>query len=176
MACRIFTLLSIGLLVPLWGWSNSFDHLTVEDGLASNHVYNIHQDHLGFMWSGTTRGLVRWDGTSCRVFRHHPDDSTLLSFDEVRCIYEDSLRNLWIGTANGLNRLNLATERITRYYFRDDVAGSKTLFDILPETDSTLWIATTGGLVFFNCRTGEHERFVYRDEKNVVVWQRIVLL
>ena len=101
-----------------------FDHLTVDDGLSSNHVFCIHQDSLGFMWFGTTRGLNRWNGTDFRIFRHDPLDSNSLSNDEVKCIFQDDSRYLWIATTNGLNKLNQETEQLTPYFFNDDSASS----------------------------------------------------
>ncbi|MFO8022763.1 MAG: two-component regulator propeller domain-containing protein, partial [Perlabentimonas sp.] len=41
-----------------------FDRITVEEGLSQGTVYDIHQDHKGFMWFGTEDGLNRYDGYS----------------------------------------------------------------------------------------------------------------
>ncbi|MGD1845251.1 MAG: histidine kinase [Salibacteraceae bacterium] len=41
---------------------------TMEDGLPSSTVYGITQDHDGFIWLGTSRGLVRFDGRQFRVW------------------------------------------------------------------------------------------------------------
>ncbi|WP_421878061.1 two-component regulator propeller domain-containing protein [Marinoscillum sp.] len=35
---------------------------TTRDGLASNTVYAVAQDNLGYIWFGTSRGLSRFDG------------------------------------------------------------------------------------------------------------------
>ena len=34
-----------------------FEHLTVKDGLPENRITTILQDHLGYMWFGTTRRI-----------------------------------------------------------------------------------------------------------------------
>ena len=37
-------------------------HLTQDDGLANNTVFNVHQDKRGFLWIGTDVGISRYDG------------------------------------------------------------------------------------------------------------------
>ena len=37
-------------------------HYDVESGLPSNEVYSLKIDSKGFLWIGTSAGLVRYDG------------------------------------------------------------------------------------------------------------------
>ena len=46
----------------------SFSHYTTENGLPSNNVRDIVQDDEGYMWFATDGGLVRFDGSSSKVF------------------------------------------------------------------------------------------------------------
>lgn len=41
---------------------------TTEDGLPSNHVYDIRQDSEGYMWFATNRGLAKFDGSNFKIF------------------------------------------------------------------------------------------------------------
>jgi ligand-binding sensor domain-containing protein len=94
----------------------TFRHLTTEQGLSSNNVTAIFKDSKGFVWIGTKDGLNRFDGYSCKIFRHDPGDSTSLSGNNITCINEDNQGNLLIGTLDeGLNRFDFATERFTRF-------------------------------------------------------------
>ncbi len=45
-----------------------FTHITTDAGLPSNCVRAIVQDEDGFIWFGSDGGLVRYDGTSPKVF------------------------------------------------------------------------------------------------------------
>lgn len=48
-----------------------FEHylsFTAKDGLPSNNIYQILEDRDGFIWLGTNRGVVRYDGQNFRVF------------------------------------------------------------------------------------------------------------
>ena len=41
-------------------------HYNVENGLPSNVVYQLFRDHNGFMWFGTDKGVVRYNGNKIR--------------------------------------------------------------------------------------------------------------
>ena len=43
---------------------NQFEvhHLTHENGLANNTLFEIYQDKKGFLWLGTDVGITRYDG------------------------------------------------------------------------------------------------------------------
>ena len=43
-------------------YQSEIQHLTQEDGLANNTLYNIYQDKNGFIWLGTDVGISRYDG------------------------------------------------------------------------------------------------------------------
>ncbi|HSN16736.1 MAG TPA: two-component regulator propeller domain-containing protein, partial [Gammaproteobacteria bacterium] len=45
-----------------------FRHLTMEDGLSNNEVYDIAQDKKGYIWLATADGLDRYDGYGFTVF------------------------------------------------------------------------------------------------------------
>lgn len=49
-------------------------YLSVNNGLTSNHVRSIVQDSRGYIWMGTTNGLIRYDGYTPVVIA--PDEGT----------------------------------------------------------------------------------------------------
>ena len=57
----------------------SFDHLTVEEGLAESTVLAVTQDAEGFMWFGTREGLNRYDARKMRIYRNDPQEPASLS-------------------------------------------------------------------------------------------------
>lgn len=80
-------------------------------------IYSLLQDSKGFMWFGTSLGLVRYDGYTFTTYTHQPDDSTTLSDSFIREIAEDREGFLWVSTLNGgLNRFNPATAKAMRLY------------------------------------------------------------
>ena len=52
-------------------WSvgaQGYKHYTIENGLPSNLVYKIIQDHRGFIWIATDKGISQFDGKNFRTF------------------------------------------------------------------------------------------------------------
>lgn len=97
--CLIILLLSIFL-----GTSAqqrlSFEHLTVEDGLANNSVRAVFQDREGYLWFGTLNGLSRYDGQQFKTFTFTSGDSTSISGHKIRDIFQDGAGYLWVTTYN----------------------------------------------------------------------------
>jgi hypothetical protein len=53
-----------------------FEHLTIQDGLPGTGAQFIMQDHFGYLWIGTSNGLVRYDGYDMKVYQ--PDLPTYI--------------------------------------------------------------------------------------------------
>jgi len=83
-----------------------FYHISPDDGLSQATVYDIIQDHDGYIWIGTAEGLNRYNGRSFDVFLNNPSDSNSLSYDYIDKLYVDDQNNLLIGTLSGLNIYN----------------------------------------------------------------------
>lgn len=70
----------------------SYHQYTIKDGLAAETVYDITQDHQGFLWIGTEAGLSRFDG---RNFKKFTTTDGLPSGEIFGC-REDAQHRLWI--------------------------------------------------------------------------------
>ncbi|MEL7341572.1 MAG: two-component regulator propeller domain-containing protein, partial [Bacteroidota bacterium] len=57
---------------PVWGQSYWLRQFGPQQGLASNTIYKIAQDELGFLWLATDYGLARYDGQQFEYYSH-PD-------------------------------------------------------------------------------------------------------
>ncbi len=86
-------------LVPLASWAQDpiHRHYTVADGLPSNTVYGVMQDHRGFIWFGTDAGASRFDG---RHFVNYGQREGLPDEEVLQC-YEDRNHRLWLLLLNG---------------------------------------------------------------------------
>src|SRR5665647_3922591 len=71
MLNRLILTASICLLqfAQLYSQTPSYYHYTSSDGLASSSVYQIIQDHNGFVWFATINGMSRFDGKNFTTFR-----------------------------------------------------------------------------------------------------------
>ncbi|MEL6593497.1 MAG: two-component regulator propeller domain-containing protein, partial [Bacteroidota bacterium] len=57
---------------PVWGQSYWLRQFGPQQGLASNTIYRIAQDELGFLWLATDYGLAQYDGQRFEYYSH-PD-------------------------------------------------------------------------------------------------------
>jgi len=72
-------------------WSN-------EEGLPQSSVISVIQSRDGYLWLGTLKGLVRFDGNKFSVFNGFSNPG--LNSDQIVFLFEDSQTNLWVGTDN----------------------------------------------------------------------------
>ena len=124
---------------------NQFEvhHLTHENGLANNTLFDIYQDKKGFLWLGTDVGITRYDGV-----HFHNYDLPATGTRAVRRICEveqDSL--LWI-KKNGLKEITCFDKR-TGLYIPLESTESNLLMDItdICVADSALYAITSKGIV-----------------------------
>ena len=82
---------------PLLAQSPSYVQYTVNNGLASNVVYQVYQDRQGFIWFATEAGVNRFDGFSFQTYTHNSG----LADSEVFFIQEDSKDRMWFLSFNG---------------------------------------------------------------------------
>lgn len=129
------------------GKTEQFHSITTLNGLPSNKVLDILQDHYGLMWFATTQGLASYDGNHFQLYQHNDNDSLSLSDNIVTALTEDKDGNLWVGTKNGLNRYDRIKENFVRYLPSTHTEGLKNASIKALHTDSEgiLWIETAEG-------------------------------
>jgi len=148
-----------------------FEHLTAADGLPENNVTAVLQDRLGFLWIGTSNGLVRWDGYTFVTYKPDPDDPGSPVGRHVTVLYEDSAGELWIGFhRGGLARYDRAGDRFEAIV-HDPEDPASLAFDavtaILEDRDGNFWVgtgdpeapATGGGLARLDRATGRFTHY-----------------
>ncbi len=146
----------------------AFKHVSRGDVFSQRSISSILQDHIGFMWFGTSDGLNRYDGYGFEFYRPSIKDSTSLSDGFVNCLFEDHSDQLWVGTGNGLNLYSSKTKTFT--VFRNDPRNpfslaNNTVFSIYEDHSNRLWIGTEkGGLNIYDPQTKKFT--VYRNNPN----------
>lgn len=105
LTCSVL-LVSYFWILPIFAQEKGyFQSISMEDGLSSDDVLCLFEDHKGFIWIGTTNGLNRFDGYQMVVFKDRPSQEKSLRGNWVNCIFEDSKNRLWVGTDKGVNLL-----------------------------------------------------------------------
>ncbi|MCB0283183.1 MAG: response regulator [Calditrichaeota bacterium] len=145
----------------LYAQTNTFNFLKLEKPISQNTGVCIFQDHMGFIWIGTTNGLNRYDGSKVVIYENDPADSTSISDNYIRKIAEDNKGNLWIATENGLNKYDRLHDRFIRYFSSAEDPHSllnNNISDVLVDNAGKVWVAATD-LHLFNPKTDNFERF-----------------
>ncbi len=76
--------------------------LTDKDGLPSNHIFMLHYLQ-GFLWIGTSRGLVKYDLTTKKMITYTRADG--LFADSVFSMDTQTDGSLWIGSFGGVSHI-----------------------------------------------------------------------
>ncbi|MDE6768773.1 MAG: hypothetical protein K2J78_03495, partial [Muribaculaceae bacterium] len=82
---------------------------TAPEAVASDYT-SFCQDHDGFLWVGTDRGLLRFEGNSYDTYSSNPSVEGSISDNRVLDLLCDSKGRVWAATANGLNLYDAATD------------------------------------------------------------------
>ncbi|WP_452219994.1 two-component regulator propeller domain-containing protein [Lacinutrix salivirga] len=109
---------------------------TIEDGLPQSQVYDLVQDHNGYLWLGTQGGgLARFDG---KIFKVWNESDGLLS-NYIKALYSKK-DTLFIGTKRGLSI------KIKEAFFSSETPQ---IHQIL-EHNNTIFLATQQGVYSLN--------------------------
>ncbi len=123
------------------------------------------QDSEGFIWIGTSDGLVRYDAYDMKFYKSTDYD---LSSDSITSIIEDDEGYLWLGTFEGLNRFDKKTETFTVYKNNPENLHSLShnfIWSIIQDRDGYIWIGTGGGgLNRLDKSTGQFNHYRYQGK------------
>lgn len=127
-----------------------FTHFTTDNGLPSNRIRDIEQDSQGFMWFATESGLVRYDGTSTKVFTPYAD-SRLAREVFIMSICRNG-EGLLVGTDHNLYFYCPKKERMSLLplTYKPEVKNKLTgvIHDICVDSGGTIWVSVEGKGIF----------------------------
>lgn len=81
-----------------------FESLAERFENAGGEIHRIVEGPSGFVWFGTNRGALRYDGYEVRTYRNVVDEPTSLINDVVWSFLVDADDRFWIGTQMGVSR------------------------------------------------------------------------
>ncbi|MGY9041886.1 MAG: two-component regulator propeller domain-containing protein [Alphaproteobacteria bacterium] len=117
----LFRILFINILfIPVYlnslsaqQYNIEFKHIGQQKGLSNDHITDILQDDLGYMWIATKRGLNRYDGNQMLNFRSEPISST-----SIVDLERNKYGGIWILTKKDLTLYHEGTFE-TKILFND---------------------------------------------------------
>lgn len=133
----------------------SFEHITQNDGLPSPTVTAVFKDSYGFMWFGTRRGLVRYDGYSYTVFDKIPSETGALisNFFFRKIVQLDDTTLLMVHNSKGFYAFNLNTEKFTLILNTSagvDWDKANYIYSLRVDKSGLIWLATAHGLMCYD--------------------------
>jgi diguanylate cyclase (GGDEF)-like protein len=112
-----------------------------ENGLPQNSIQAIAQTRDGYLWLGTERGLVRFDGVQFTVF--DKGNTPGLQSANTQALYEDRAGNFWVGTWGGLHLIREG--RVAATYTTREGLRSNRVVAICEDRRGAIWVGTSGG-------------------------------
>ncbi|WP_018343891.1 two-component regulator propeller domain-containing protein [Cytophaga aurantiaca] len=146
----------------------SFEHITQNDGLPSPTVTSIVQDCYGFMWFGTRRGLVKYDGYTYTVFDNIPSQTNQNTSNFFfRSLVQANDSTLLLVVNNfGFYKFNLYTQTFSLIVNNTENIDSEKanyVYSIYIDENKTTWLATDAGLYKYNTNKNTFTHFPYTD-------------
>lgn len=132
--------LPCSLFYAVQAQSPYFRKYSMPQEFVNERVNLIFQDSQHFIWLGTTRGLLRFNGTSFEHFEHGTKG------EEVTALYEDIQGVLWIGYDSGKIR-RLKKGKFLPYNPEEGFPKVK-ITAFAEDTTGALWLATYGEGVY----------------------------
>ena len=139
------------------------------NGLPASFYYSVLQSSDGYLWIGSSSGLIRFDGKRYETFFSDYTNPNSLSDNVINDIIEDDEQNLWIaGLYQGLTKYNLRTGNMKRYARLSE--ADKTAYGIrqLFFDQGELWIGTDGqGLAHYIAEADSFEFFMPKPSDQI---------
>ena len=146
-----------------------FKEITTDQGLPSNWVNCITRDTMGFIWFGTSEGLVRYDGIECKVFKHDPKDPSSITWNGVSSLLVDRRGNLWIGTGRrGLNRFNYKLENFISYRYDEtdttSLSSENGIRALYEDKQGQFWVGSMYGINRYKAEKDCFTRYTHDED------------
>lgn len=141
----LLALLGAGSAAPVFGQANRFEsyfHRVIDRdaGLPETQVNALAQTPDGYLWLGTRRGLVRYDGLRFQVVAQA--DSGSMPSEWVNSLVADRRGRLWIGTSHGLVRVEPGRPGLVP----SRTVPAENVWSILEDREGRIWVGTATGL------------------------------
>lgn len=119
-----------------------------ERALSNSYARSFLKDSKGYMWIGTSDGLIKYDGFKVYRYEHNPKDANSIIDNNVNVIVEDSNQQLWIGTAKGVCKYDREKDRfinVNKIPENKNQLNNIYITSLAFDADGNLWIGTHGG-------------------------------
>ena len=133
-----------------------FRKFSIENILPSNIISGVVQDKNGFIWIGTSNGLVRYDGMKTRLFQNKLSDSTSLPSNLIKSIRINSQGIIWLGTSIGIVKFDPILEKFTDLHLQSNLSKLRGYYSVLYLDDKerlSCWDMYSKSFIVINTHT-----------------------
>lgn len=135
--------------------SYTFQNLSTRQGLCSNYVKGIAEDHRGCIWVATEAGLARFDGNN---FSTYTKSSSQICSNELNDVFfHSATRHLWIASQrDGISVFDVNAQQVVNHYTTDNGLLTNDVTHLGPAADGGIWITHYHvGVEHFNPKSGK---------------------
>lgn len=114
-----------------------FDYYSVKEGLPQSKVYDVVQDHSGYLWLATESGISRFDGENFTTY----NSESGLAEGGIKALLKDEKGIVWMGHVSGgitMYHENHFSIHPLGQFIRAEITS------LLMDKDTVLWVATYG--------------------------------
>ncbi|MEO1012988.1 MAG: two-component regulator propeller domain-containing protein [Bacteroidota bacterium] len=122
----------LGLFLSYWAVAQvepQIEVLTHDQGLPTREITSITQDANGFMWLGTSQGIVRYDGYEFVRYDSNPDNPRFIPEESIEgTMYFKSADSLWFVGNKKMYRLNIKNDGVDTFGEKAGIKGDVVAF------------------------------------------------
>ncbi|WP_139956403.1 hybrid sensor histidine kinase/response regulator transcription factor [Flavicella sediminum] len=131
---------------------------SVDNGLTSNAILSLHEDHEENIWIGTRGGGLLLYLKDSDNFKHFGKANGLMT-NTIAAIQQDSKNNLWLSTQEGLIRFHLKREKFRHFGIEDGVKESQFVYNSSAANK-------LNNQLYFGCSEGFYSVFTNKFSQN----------
>jgi ligand-binding sensor domain-containing protein/AraC-like DNA-binding protein len=114
------------------------------DGIPSDIILSIAQTADGYLWIGTSKGLVRFDGKTFKIIQFAVKEAIYKR--QIWRLFVDRSGILWIGSITGLTRYNPGGRRFKVFTEMDGITAQG-VRHIIDDSKGNIWLSFEAGYV-----------------------------
>ncbi|WP_372648118.1 two-component regulator propeller domain-containing protein [Draconibacterium sp.] len=137
----------------------TFRRISPPGGYSFQAIHNITQDMMGYIWMGSSDGIIRYDSKEVIRFVHQANNPNSIPSNRISGIEIDNKNNVWVSTDAGLCLYNHKNQNFDAvdYTYEDGTAAGKQINSITLDGEGKLWISDQD---FFGYLNAEHNQLI----------------
>lgn len=161
------------LLLGLFLWLSTAIHHSLSaqrmerfsnaEGFNQNTINAIAQDSHGFIWFGTSNGLIKYDGYEFTSFTSESSNESSISNNLIKKLFTDSAGILWIGTIEGMEVYVPSLEK----FYRVPLPHNLSISHITADALGNIWFSGQNEL--YSCKLMDMAAGSFEVSENL--WQ-----